>query len=213
MKAAAACVVALVLGVGPLAHAEQAGVRANATQFAFATWVVPKGDRAVMYFAAGMNNLPSMSPSVAFVGTAECSPIDHGHHTEWRCRGRARPTPLSPGDFTVDPLLAGARLTLTQDGMTHEVSWTGRGNSPKPSWHQHAGSDVQEVFFMTWMNRRAGAAGTLFDQELDQTRRGLIGERGEAAVSTDYGPADLDFGPFRLVDGWLVLDQTYKLAR
>ncbi|MFN2526989.1 MAG: hypothetical protein ABR505_12135 [Actinomycetota bacterium] len=213
MRAAAACVFALVLGVGPLAHAEQPGVRGNATQFAYASWLVTEENHGVMYFAAGMNNVPSESPSVGFVGAAKCRPIAHGHHTAWRCRGRSRPTPLNPGDFMVDPLLDGARLTLTEDGFTHEVSWTGRGGPPKPFWHQHSGSDVQEVLFMAWMNRRAGAAGTLFDQELEETRGGVIGERAEGAVSIDYGPNDLDFGPFQLRDGWLLVDETYNFER
>ncbi len=211
VRAAAISAVVVLLGVAPLAHAEQPRARLSFMQFAYASWLVTEGERTVLYFAAGLNQVPSTTPSMGFVGKARCTLIAHGHHSRWHCRGHSAPSPLSPGDFTVDPLLSSARLTLAQGGFTHEVSWTGRSAPPRPMWHQHAGNDVKEVFFMTWMRRRAAATGSIFGQDLLATRRALIGENAEAAVSTDYGPVDVDFGPAEIRDGLLVVNENYRV--
>lgn len=208
MRAVAVSAVLLVSGLGPSAYGAQPDASASGMQLAYTSWLVKKGGEAVLYFAAGVNHVPSEWPSVGFVGRAECKQVSHGHHSELVCRARQEPIQLRPGDFIVDPSLSGARLTVTKGGFTHEVSWTGTGDPPEPFWHQHAGNDVDEVLVMAWMNRRAEATGTVFDQEM-AAGRGMIGESSHAVVSTNYRSVGVDFGPAELRDGLLVVHERY----
>ena len=170
-------------------------------QFAFANWTTTEDGTKVIYFAAGFNRVPADKMSVGFVGRAECREIDHHGHTRVICRGRARPTELAPGDFLVDPSMAGAQLTVENEGMTHSVSWTGRGQQPEPFWHQHAGADVG-FLVMASMARRADATATIFDRQLEPGRPGFISE-GVFAEAFLYSAEGLDFGEVELRDGML----------
>ncbi len=170
-------------------------------QFAFANWSTTENGTKVIYFAAGFNRIPAENMSVGFIGRAECREIDHHGHTRLICRGRARPTQLEVGDFVVDPSLSGAQLTVESDGMTHSVTWTGRGPQPEPFWHQHAGVDVG-FLVMASMSRRADATATIYDHQLEPGRPGFIAE-GAFAEAYIYGNEGLDFGEVELRDGVL----------
>lgn len=170
-------------------------------QFAFANWTTTENGTKVIYFAAGFNRAPAEKVSMGFVGRAECRKIDHHGHTRMICRGRARPTQLEPGDFLVDPSLSGAQMTVERDGMTHSVTWTGRGPQPEPFWHQHAGADVG-FLVMASMFRRADTAATIYDRQLEPGRPGFISE-GAFVEAYIYSNEGLDFGEVELRDGML----------
>lgn len=176
-------------------------------QFAFASWTTTEHGTKVIYFAAGFNRAPATKMSVGFIGRAECKEVDHRGHTRLICRGRARPTPLEPGDFLVDPTMSGASMTVERDGMTHTVSWTGRGDQPQPFWHQHAGTDVG-VLVMASLMRRADAVATIYEQQLEPGRPGFISE-GAFAEAYIYGTT-LDFGDVELRDGVLVFRKVIR---
>lgn len=174
---------------------------AGLDQFAFASWTTTEDGMKVIYFAAGFNRADADKMSMGFVGRAECREIDHRGHTRLVCRGSARPTPLETGDFMVDPALNGAQMTLDRDGMTHSVSWTGRGNPAEPYFHQHAGLDVG-VLVMASMFRRADTTATIYENELEPGRPGFISE-GAFAEAYIYSNGVLDFGDVELRDGVL----------
>lgn len=181
-------------GSVPSAHA-------GLDQFAFAGWTTTEDGIKVIYFAAGFNRAPADKMSVGFIGRAECRKVDHHGHTRMICRGRARPTELAPGDFVVDPSLNGAEMTVERDGITHSVSWTGRGTAPEPFWHQHAGSDVG-VLVMTSLSRRADASASIYETQLEPGRPGFISE-GVFAEAYLYTNDVLDFGDVEIRDGVL----------
>jgi hypothetical protein len=177
-------------------------------QFAFASWTTTEHGIKVIYFAAGFNRAPADRMSVGFVGRAECTERDHHGHTRLICRGRARPTQLEAGDFLVDPALSGAQLTVERDGMTHSVTWTGRGQQPEPFWHQHAGTDVG-VLVMASMSRRADPSAFIYERQLEPGRPGFIFE-GAFAEAYIYSNDVLDFGDVELRNGVLYFSKVLR---
>ena len=153
-------------------------------QMAFASWSAREGGQRVIYFAMGMNQVPSDSVSLGFVGRAECRKVTRRGHTHTVCAGAARGHQLAPGDFMMDPLLETASMAVDARGKTNTVDWTGKGDTPEPFWHQHAGTDVG-VFFMAHMQRRAQTAGKIFGAKLGKGF-GFLMQGAQTEVLLDY---------------------------
>ena len=204
---------ALVLGVsiflvagGTAAGSQVPETHAGANQYALAEWKTTENGNRVIYFAAGINQASGPQwPFTGYVGRAECKRVDRGHHAFMRCTGRAQPAQLAPGDFVVDPALQSASLRLVLDDVTHTVSWEATGDTPKPYFHQHAGTDVG-FQVMSSMGRRALATGTLFGQELEASRRGYL---VQGAMVDVYLNERFDIGHFHFRDGTLFFRRTF----
>lgn len=166
----------MFFSAAPAAASQLPDASVTAQQLAFARWMAVEDGTPVSYFAAAMIGHPGDYLSMGAIGRAECRKVSHEGHTGWLCRGRAKAVELAPGDFVVDPLLASASLSITnEEGVASTVSWTGKGTGPTPYVHQHAGNDVG-VQVMTMLGRSASISGTVEGVDVAAKRGAALAE-------------------------------------
>lgn len=206
LASALAATILLLTAVPAGATSSGPGGDVTATQMAFASWTVQDHGQTWLYFAAATTMVPSTGPTVGFVGKAPCKEIVRNGRKGLRCRGGTRGRSLTPGSFVMDPSLNAATLTMDAKNETHTVTWEGRGDTPEPYVHQHAGLDIG-VLAMTMIARRANVTGTVFGQELEGPR----GMMFEEAVATGWANVLTTRDGTRLVfnDGTLNITKTF----
>ena len=189
----------MFFSAAPAGAAQLPSASLTAQQAAYARWMAVEDGTPVAYFAMAVTGHPNRYLSTGAIGRAECRKVSHRGHTGWMCRGRARAVELAPGDFTMDPSLASASVSITsEEGVVNTVSWTGKGTGPTPYVHQHAGNDVG-VQVMTMLGRSASISGSVEGVEVEAKRGGGLMEGYDLNVYL-YG-ARTPAGRFFLRDG------------
>lgn len=163
-------IAALMVGLMALAPAAAYGARmdphGSAHQIALALWIERDGHEGTMYMALGIRG-----PDEAVYAGA---PLGYGAVAKGpcrftkrggSCRASGKVANFGPTDFTVDPLLSSGHMSIEQNGFTHVVDWTGRGETQVDS-----SQSTDEHYVTVSMYRNAPAKADLFGRKMTGRR-------------------------------------------
>ena len=163
MRRIATLLVGLAVLTAGQASAAPMDPYAGAEQTALAFWIERDGKTGTMYAAYGTRGASNYTSSdeVPGWGVVGKGPCHFGKRMGW-CMARGRLRTLGLSDFTVDPLLASAHMTISFGGFTHVIDWTGKG-TPQTEASQSIG-EGQSIG--AGMFRSAPATGKLYDKKM-----------------------------------------------
>ena len=148
----------------PVGASPGAGV--GVVQDALAIWVEMDGATGKLYGAMGWRTINpdgSLSTS-AVVMKGTCTRRRSGRMVMVSCSGRGVGKEIPMGDFELDPLLGSASLRVKTGGISHDVSWRGRGRTPQSAGG--AGGDDSYFEAGAGMYRDARSTGRVFGKKL-----------------------------------------------
>ena len=166
IAAGAGALLFLSLSAAPASSQPYVGAAGGAFADASAAWILLDHDGGGdFYFAEGVRQawVPDGVESVGFVARGRCNSVHTKRVTMVVCEAMAQPHPVSLDEFSIDPLLRSASLSLRVHGMTHRVKWVGAGS---PGAGQGVGAGPGWVSGGAGVSRWAKARGTLFGHRL-----------------------------------------------
>ena len=157
---------ALLVGLSVVPAAPVAGSPmvpyGSADQIALALWIERDGHKGTMYVAFGIrgaDRVVGVGAPMGYGAVAKgpCHFNKHGGS----CRAGGKAAAFGPTDFMVDPLLASGHMSIEQNGFTHVVDWTGRGETQVDS-----SQSTDEHYVTVSMSRDAPATADLFGRKM-----------------------------------------------
>jgi hypothetical protein len=176
-------IAALLVGLMALAPATASGAPmdpyGSADQIALALWIERDGNEGTMYMALGVRGADQAAYAAAPMGYgAVAKGPCHFTKRGGSCRASGRAAAFGPTDFTVDPLLSSGHMSIEQNGFTHVVDWTGRGETQVDS-----SQSTDEHHVTVSMYRDAPAKADLFGRKMTGRREFHLLMNGAYATS------------------------------
>ncbi len=168
----------IFITLGP-ATAQEAAVYSGAEQVAFADWIEMDGRTGTFTVALGVHQLDEDGGVVTIgaVARGRCTKSKGKHFTLIVCEGRGKGKSIPFTDFSMDPAMQEAALTLRIGGYRHRVDWTGRGRAPVSG--AGVSGDDRFIYASGGMYRDAKTAGKVFGRRM---RSNSVWDWGEMAL-------------------------------
>jgi hypothetical protein len=175
------------------AHAQTVGGGGEQVFAASANWVLSRSSHAGRFrFVDAYKSIDPVGATntIADYGNVRCGIGEDGRVIVTSCSVKTRIVFLKPDRFVVDPLLREARLTLTENGVTHIATWTVNEGRPTPSYALHG--DGRSIVLGASIRSGADAHGRVMgdrfatqkDSGIASLRRGV---EAQAVWETDGG--------------------------
>ena len=199
MKRLATALLALLLGATALPATAAPGVAAGSEQYADTSWIIMQSPTtADFYFAfawrsAGEGGLQT----IGAVGKGKCEVQRTKHMHSIMCHGSGVGKRLGLDQFSFDPALRSASMTVNTKGHKHTVRWKGRGDAPSVSSGVVGGDDYAGAG--AGVSRDARAKARLFGRNMSTPDRtftfSFLGQGAGAFVFTDYEERTITVAP------------------
>lgn len=171
MKRLMVVLVVLVVATGAMpAATARPEAFVSVEQIAEADWIVMDGrDHASLFFALGIRSVTRRGlRTVGVIGRGDCSVERSRYFTMITCQGSGRGRPLEMDEFTFDPALRSAAMTVKRRGGKDKIRWRGVGRAPWTSGQVMSGGGL--VGAAAAMSRAARTTATLYGRRMPKPR-------------------------------------------
>ncbi len=151
-------------------------VDASFSQLGIAAWIMKRSPGQFdLYMAVGARDtwgrrIP-VPQTYGGVAVGKCEKRRNGGTIELKCFLQGVMEEIPAQDFTVDPLLRNASLSMAWEGGVHEIEWDSRSEPRKPETTLYPAPRF--LYLSAWMWADAHARGTIFDRTLKPRRSDL----------------------------------------
>lgn len=176
-RAAVTTILAISLCVSSSANAVPWAPEARTNQWVLAQWLVPTGTAGLYrwYLAdvVGYQRVGDADLLGAVFATGKCIVRERGWGADVSCAGWAIGRLITSEDFSMDPLLTSARVSVRARGQRHSVRWTASTDPPgaysiQELCRRRAENGTGEEVGLV---REAAAAGRVWGQRVAGTGR------------------------------------------
>jgi hypothetical protein len=194
----------VVLGLAPLpgAGAQEPGVYASVSQFAYATNIVHQGGHDYMYLVGADRNqvIGGKTRTTAFAKRVRCLTLERKRLKMIACAAFVFPKRIPDRAFEFDTLMDSASVRFKGKDGTTAMRWTGRG-TPEPNAAPYADASYGAGAYGE-VYRNARARGKILGQRYPKSRMGfsilIEGAMAEGYVGEDVSITPIEGGGYKV---------------